>query len=602
MWSHAKTLLWLKFTLLRHTWTKFVGARLALILMILLYISAFILSLAIAAGVFFFIFFLSDEVPAETGLPFAILVSCDVLLAIFLFFWFMGLLTEIQRSDLIDFRKMLYLPVSLRMVFVLNFADSLLSPALMFYVFPVTALILGLIVIGRSLAVAAIPLAAGYYFMLGAWTYAVRGFLVALMANKRRRRAILIALPAVFALLCQTPNLARIYFMRNHEAPHTESEQPREIASETVPESVEDTEERSVKEFEDMVQQWEPVALLGNRIIPLGWFPHGIYSLVSGSMGGASLCFLGSTLLGSLGIALGFRSTRRFYMGTQRRRKRERKVQPEVAARKQERRFIQIKLPFVDDETAAVAQAAFTTYVRHPNVRMALVMPLIVGIGLVCVYLFGKGVEIKSETVHALIGAAVLAWPMVSGAMFIFNVFGADAEGFGTLVLLPGSRRKYLTGRNLALFPMVGGICLILVLLYAVVMRPAVSTMMVLLMQILQVYLSFCIAGNFMSQWAPFRIGTQPMRSVRNQWPSILVAFASLILVPILFLPTIFCLMLDPTLEALRGYRGIPLAPLVSAAFLVITAFVYQVGTASAARRLAKSEQRILERLSTGQE
>jgi hypothetical protein len=301
-------------------------------------------------------------------------------------------------------------------------------------------------------------------------------------------------------------------------------------------------------------------------------------------------------------MALGFRSTRRFYMGIERRRKRERKVQREVAARKQERHFMQIKLPFVDDETAAVARAAFTTYVRNPNVRMALVMPLIVGIGLVGVYVFGKGIEIKSETVHALVGAAVLAWPMLSGAMFIFNAFGADGEGFGTLVLLPGSRRKYLTGRNLALFPMVGGICLILVILYAAVMKPAVSTVMILLMQILQVYLSFCIAGNFISQWAPFRIGTQPMRSARSQWPSILVAFGSLILVPILFLPTIFCLMLDPTLEALQGYRGVPVAPFFSAAFLVITAFLYRVGTASAARLLAKREQTILERLSTGQE
>ena len=47
----------------------------------------------------------------------------------FLFFWLIGLIVEIQRSETIDLPKLLHLPVALGRVFVLNYVASHLSPA-----------------------------------------------------------------------------------------------------------------------------------------------------------------------------------------------------------------------------------------------------------------------------------------------------------------------------------------------------------------------------------------------------------------------------------------------------------------------------------------
>ena len=51
------------------------------------------------------------------------------------------------------------------------------------------------------------PLALGFVFMITAWTYHLRGWLVTLMQNPRRYRAIVGGITLVFILLSQLPNL-----------------------------------------------------------------------------------------------------------------------------------------------------------------------------------------------------------------------------------------------------------------------------------------------------------------------------------------------------------------------------------------------------------
>ncbi len=52
-----------------------------------------------------------------------------------------------------------------------------------------------------------LPLVFGFFFMVTAWTYCLRGWLAALMVNKRRRRAIIVGVTMAFMLLAQLPNL-----------------------------------------------------------------------------------------------------------------------------------------------------------------------------------------------------------------------------------------------------------------------------------------------------------------------------------------------------------------------------------------------------------
>ena len=46
----------------------------------------------------------------------------------------------------------------------------------------------------------------GFIFAVTAWTYCLRGWLAALMVNKRRRRAVLVWITIAFVLVAQTPN------------------------------------------------------------------------------------------------------------------------------------------------------------------------------------------------------------------------------------------------------------------------------------------------------------------------------------------------------------------------------------------------------------
>ena len=45
-----------------------------------------------------------------------------------------------------------------------------------------------------------VPLALGIVFMITAWTYCLRGWLAALMVNKRRRRTVIVWVTIVFVL------------------------------------------------------------------------------------------------------------------------------------------------------------------------------------------------------------------------------------------------------------------------------------------------------------------------------------------------------------------------------------------------------------------
>ena len=58
----------------------------------------------------------------------------DGLVLLFLFFWMIGLLADLQRSEALSLTKFLHLPVSLSGVFLLNYLSSLMSFNLFMFV------------------------------------------------------------------------------------------------------------------------------------------------------------------------------------------------------------------------------------------------------------------------------------------------------------------------------------------------------------------------------------------------------------------------------------------------------------------------------------
>lgn len=127
MLEQCLALIQLKLRLMRAMWT---GAHTASLLLTVITLFG-MLVLSVAGSVA--LFFVGWKLIPSMHEPTAPILVLDAITLIYCMFWASGLLMELQRSDVIDLRKMLYLPISPRMVFGMNFVASLFGPSLIFF-------------------------------------------------------------------------------------------------------------------------------------------------------------------------------------------------------------------------------------------------------------------------------------------------------------------------------------------------------------------------------------------------------------------------------------------------------------------------------------
>lgn len=158
------TLLWLRWRLTRNQWRR-GGQVNAVIMMVATWIGLSFGVVGGIAGILGGIFGLTKSP------PWGIMLAWDGLVAVFSFLWLLGIVTELQRSEMIDLGRLLHLPVSLREVFVINYIASHLSLSLAIMVPTMLGLTLGL-ALGRGLSMALLgPLVVAFFFAISAWTY-----------------------------------------------------------------------------------------------------------------------------------------------------------------------------------------------------------------------------------------------------------------------------------------------------------------------------------------------------------------------------------------------------------------------------------------------
>jgi hypothetical protein len=256
------------------------------------------------------------------------------------------------------------------------------------------------------------------------------------------------------------------------------------------------------------------------------------------------------------------------------------------------RLWIEKTLPFVDDETAAMAMASLLTYLRQPNIYMMLIMPLFFGI----LFLFGFA-QSASKNAGPLAPALVTIWPVFNFGLILLNLFGIDREGFRTLVLLPTDRQKFLLGKNLALMPLVVGVSLIFVVIGSIMAHFSLLVFLLSLLQVIQLYLLYCIAGNFTSLYFPYRMAWQGLRSVGNRSMTFAATLLALVLIVALSAPTVFFVFLDSLLQRYFGYNGFSISLPASALFLCAVVFAYRRGLRMAGAKMMVREQHMLDQL-----
>ncbi len=482
------------------------------------------------------------------------LVALNLLLLIYFVGWFWGLAMEVQRSDLIDVRKMLYFPVPIAVINAINFVLSLFGITSLLYVASVLGLLTGVYSSTGGGLIAGIGAAAAFFFTAAAWAWCLRGLMTVWMENKRRRRLLMSILP--------------LFFMAAGFMPM--------ILSNTLGQSsASDSTVRWLLEPDQFVwvERFSAVA-------PTGWAALTLTRVITGE-GPFFVPLIALVALGGIGYYLGHRLTLRYCFAAG-----NNTGQRAASGKPLKAPFTARRVPGLSDETAALALAAFLSFTRHPQMRTLLLAPL--GMIILLAIASSRSLFFGQELGLPVI---VIMWPFFMFSAFFFNLFGMDARSFRAIMMLPIARHRVLLAYHLALLPLAGGMGLLFALLAAWYFSLDPQTVAVCVLQVAQLFLLFTLAGSFVSIYSPFAMSRNMMRGQHSR--SLLVGILMPFIVAILVLPSSACLLVDGIANR-WGFVDFPAGLALSVAFILLTLIAYPFALRHAGDLLLLREQRIL--------
>jgi hypothetical protein len=578
-WAQLRTILWLRWHLTRNQWRR--GGTLAEILSLLLIAGAVVLAVGGFAGGFW----AGQSVLAHQP-PSVLLLIWDAVTVGFLFFWTIGLLTELQRAESIDLQRLMHLPVLLGQVFVINYLVSHVTLSLLVALPVMLGLALGLTLSRGPALLLLFPLVLSLIFMVTAWTYCLRGWLAALMVNQRRRRTIVVLLTMAFVLMGQIPNL---YFnlIRSTGRPKT-TRSVRSQPEHARPESDGPTDLRA------SVVKLAAV----HKFIPLLWLPNGAWGLAEGRLLPALLGTLGGLALGGLGLRRAYRSTIRFYHGETNTKAvaaaGAAAAAPALATKRNRRsRFLETRWPVVPEPATALALATMRSMMRAPEVKMALGMPILMTLVFGAIF-FARAHEKTPEPVKPFVATGAATFVLFFLFQLFANQFGYDRHGFRSLVLSPVERKHVLLGKNLALGPVGLGLGGLFLFGAGVWLAIPVLAVAAAFFQLLALTLIVSAAGNLVSILAPYRVQPGSMKATKLPAKTLLMTFLCMVLFPLLVAPAFVPPLAQLLWQLAGGPAFLPLNLLLSIALATLVAVAYWHSLAPLGRLLHRREIEIL--------
>ena len=584
-WGHLRTILWLRWRLSRNQWSR--GGAVNAALTMIFFVAGVLLG--VVGG---FAGILIGLLPLADAKPMALLGVWDGVIVAFLFFWMIGLISELQRSETIDIGRMLHLPVNLRDIFLINYVASHLTVSLILFVPGMLGLALGLALSRGPMMLLLIPLAGGLIFAVTAWTYCLRGWLGTLMSNPRRRRAIIAGITFTCIIMAQLPNAFNILFHTRHRD-----------RGDRQPAPVEVSESQQSPEPQTPQPPPEPrkrpkipgYVITVHKVVPFLWVGHGAMSLAKGSPWVALLGAAGGFGLGGLGLRRAYRSTVRFYQGQAVPKKPEvtpkvRKAQKSAAAGLS---FLPQRIPWVGEEASAMALATLRSIARAPEVKMMVAQNLVIFL------IFGGSMVFRhsgqvGEAFRPFFGTGTVAVTFFGMNMLMLNLFGFDRRGFRCLVLLPTPRDRILLGKNLALLPIAITIGLVLLTVVAIFMKVPLAAVLASILQLIAAFFMLSMVGNWVSILVPHRIAPGSMKTTKVSSTTRFLLVVFHLLFPVAMGP----LFLVPGLSLLVSQLGwLPAATanlLFSGIALALAISLYRLTLAPLGGFLQRREREIL--------
>ena len=571
--SQLRTILWLRWRLSRNQWSR--GGLFNTVVTMIVAVALLVLGIISGiAGVLVGFFALAEASPLK------LLVAWDAFAGLFLFVWMIGLVSEIQRSETIDIGRMLHLPISLKDIFFVNYLASHLTLSIILFLPWTLGLCVGLSLFRGGVMIGLVPLVLGFVFMISAWTYCLRGWLVTLMMNKRRRRAIIAGVTFGFILLTQVPYMIS-HFQHDRKRRGSETTQ-------SAP-----TEEQTMARPDSPDKKMLPRAvLLAHHFVPFLWVGNGAMSLARGNVWPAILGTAGGFGIGALGLRRAYRSTLRFYQGQATGKRTAKKVKAEkpVAGRN----FLEKQLPGVPEEAAASALAFFRSLSRAPEVKMALatnfVMLLVLG-----VMIFVRRSTTLGDNFKPFVATGAIVFMFLGMSQIMCNQFGFDRSGFRVLVLLPAPRKYILLGKNFAFLPTAVGIGFILLVLVKIVLNISFIVFLAAGLQLLAAFLLMSMMGNLFSLLVPYRVASGSLKPTKTSTKTGLLIFVSRLLFPTAMSPIFLPVVMGLLWSRVGWLPAAPTNLFFSAALLGLLIFLYRLSLAPLGNLLQKREKDILQ-------
>jgi ABC-2 type transport system permease protein len=573
--EQLKTILWLRWRLMSNQWRRSSG--LGAVIAVLVGAGAFMLGAACFAGALLGgIFGLRDATPA------VMMTVWFVVTAFFLFFWMIGLLTELQRSETIDLQKLMHLPVALGQMFVINYLVSHFSLSIILVVPLMLGLGIGIVISRGPEMILLIPLALSMVLMITAWTYCLRGWLATMMTNPRRRRTVIMCITLAFVLIAQGPNLYFNVFQKHGSfgQNNTAEERQRQYQERAA---------SSQKMFDNLIA--------AEGFVPPLWLPVGARALAEGNPLPAFLGTLGCLGIATLGLLRAYRSTVRFYHGESGGKAAVKisGVVKRISTPRDKNRtdFLERAIPFVPEQSAALAMATLRSLLRAPEVKMAWATSFIVTI-IIGASFFLRATANLPDASKSFFATVSVVFPVFFLAQFFANQFGFDRDGFRALMLSPADRRLILLGKNLAVLPVAATFGTLLIALTAARLHLPPLTVLATLCQFASVLLMAGVAGNLLSILVPYRIQPGSMKPTKLPGLAMLVLMFCQMLFPVAMTPVFVGPLLQLLWHRAAWPDFVPVNLIVSGVFCGLMALVYWQTLAPLGRLLQRREAKIL--------
>ncbi|HLW68655.1 MAG TPA: hypothetical protein VKS79_25280 [Gemmataceae bacterium] len=610
--QHLKTFLWLRWRLAVNQ-IKRAGAANFVFLMILLFIGAMI------AISMFFIALIVGLLTLHEASPFVVMTVWDGVILGFLFFWMMGLLVELQRSELLSLDRFLHLPVSLNGVFLLNYLGTLINLPTIAFLPGMLGLCIAMVFTKGPALVLLFPVLFAFLLMVTSLTHQFRGWLASLMTNKRRRRTVVVILTLAFILLAQVPNLINVFvhpwtrFDDGEQLKQQVAELDRQLAEKKIDwqqfskrrdELYKQNQEEKRQREHQLWQQFQDSSILINVALPIGWLPLSAMTLTAGSLWPAALATLAMSGIGAFSLWRSYRTTMRIYKGefTSSKAKRAPATpSPDRPAQKQSVAMLEKQLPWMSERASAIALASFRSILRAPEAKMLLLTPIILVVVFGGAVFAGQGAQMPLY-LRPLMAFGADAMVMLMMVQLVGNQFAFDRSGFRSYVLSAAPRRDILLGKNLAFVPFALSLCVAMTVVLQLLRPMRFDLFLACLPQMISMYFLFCMVANWLSILAPMPVQSGSMKPMNPKGGIILIQLLFTFLFPMAMSPTLLPLGIDFALEELGWRHGMPVALLLSLALTAGVLFLYRKMLAWQGQALQAREKKILETVTSKME